>query len=537
MEVALSRWKEQIVRKIYIFSMLLAALALSCEGPAGPAGPQGAQGAQGDTGQTGQSGQDGAPCDVADNMDGTFTMTCGTAAPVTFGETEPPASYLAADAARGGQLYDKFWNVADVTATAPTSDHPLYPSFGAKTAGDTWRCKECHGWDYLGRDGRYSSGSHYSGVRGLYPATRSHWQAFITIRDGHGYGAAGLTDADVWDLVRFYREQMIDFSTVLDRDGAFLGSASAGEAHYASGLSGFDGSGASTGTACAVCHGADGTTAVSTGFTNFPGFLSNDNPQEFFHKVRFGHPGAAAMPAAAAINTSMKDMVDLAAYAQTLAPVDWAGTDIARGAQLYDKFWNVAGVTATTPTEYHPLYPADGARAASDSWRCKECHGWDYIGAEGRYSTGSHYTGIAGLLPAYQTRWQTFETLVDHGYTDAGLVDADLWDLVAFYNGGMMDLSFVLNPDGTFRGTAAAGQTLYEGSAACAGCHGADGLTAVTTGFTNFPGFLSNDNPQEFLHKVRFGHPGSTMPAAWDAGITTQELADLATYCQTLPAN
>ena len=28
------------------------------------------------------------------------------------------------------------------------------------------------------------------------------------------------------------------------------------------------------------------------------------------------------------------------------------------------------------------------------TWRCKECHGWDYRGAPGAYSIGSDFTGI-----------------------------------------------------------------------------------------------------------------------------------------------
>jgi thiosulfate dehydrogenase len=30
----------------------------------------------------------------------------------------------------------------------PQGTHPSYPKAGKKTGAGTWRCKECHGWDY-----------------------------------------------------------------------------------------------------------------------------------------------------------------------------------------------------------------------------------------------------------------------------------------------------------------------------------------------------------------------------------------------------
>jgi len=38
---------------------------------------------------------------------------------------------------------------------------PLWATQSSNTRSgkDTWRCKECHGWDYMGVDGAYGSGS------------------------------------------------------------------------------------------------------------------------------------------------------------------------------------------------------------------------------------------------------------------------------------------------------------------------------------------------------------------------------------------
>ncbi len=72
------------------------------------------------------------------------------------------------------------------------------------------------------------------------------------------------------------------------------------------------------------------------------------------------------------------------------------------------------------------------------------------------------------------------------------------------------------------------------GGMSCAVCHGADGLTEVVAGFTAFPGFLANENPQEFQHKARFGHPGTAMVKTYDYGSTLTDIADLSAYSQTL---
>ncbi|MEE8398927.1 MAG: hypothetical protein V3S89_07965 [Desulfobacterales bacterium] len=290
--------------KFFVFiSMIVAAISmLGCEG---------------DAGVDGIAGVDGEPCTMVDNDDGTFTETCPGGESVTFGETDEPEAYANANGVRGGQLYDKWWTVTG--ADAPTATHALYPSFAGKSGADTWRCKECHGWDYIGKDGRYRSGSHYTGIEGLYPASNSVWKAYKIIRDDHGYGDAGLADADVWDLVKFYREELFDIDDILNRDGTFTGTAADGLSLFANGISGWDATGKVTNTACATCHGGDGTSDMGTGFEEFPGLLSNDNPQEFQHKVLFGHPGSnPAMPQAAAIHASLWDVADLSAYAQTL---------------------------------------------------------------------------------------------------------------------------------------------------------------------------------------------------------------------------
>ena len=233
------------------------------------------------------------------------------------GDGSPPAAFTNADAARGGALYDEWWEVAGVTAAEPTEDHPLWASRPDKTSNtrtgpETWRCKECHGWDYKGVAGAYGSGSHRTGIAGIFGSTLSAQETFDLIETDHSFGEAGLSDEDIWDLAKFVLEGQLDTDAIIDAGGAFTGAVNAGRTLYDSGIG--------TGVACLVCHGADGLLAppgASADFEDFVGLLANDNPWEFQHKVRFGQPGTG-MPSSVAGGGTSQDVADLGAYAQTL---------------------------------------------------------------------------------------------------------------------------------------------------------------------------------------------------------------------------
>jgi thiosulfate dehydrogenase len=52
-----------------------------------------------------------------------------------------------------------------------------------------------------------------------------------------------------------------------------------------------------------------------------------------------------------------------------------------------------------------------------------------------------------------------------------------------------------------------------------------------------YVGTIAKENPQEFLHKIRMGQPGSEppMPAALVLGWDIKQILDILAYAQTLP--
>jgi mono/diheme cytochrome c family protein len=215
---------------------------------------------------------------------------------------------------RGGRLYDKWW--AETGAEKPTIDQALWAmqSTNTRSGADTWRCKECHGWDYLGEDGAYGSGSHFTGFPGVYEAAQTSTVEELAAalkgatNPDHDFSSI-LDDAAMNDLVTFLKNGLLDVRQHVD-----YSTKAPVSANQANGAQLF----ANT---CTSCHGADGT-AVNFGDDDEPeyvGTIAVGNPQEFVHKARFGQPGSnPAMPATIDLDWSVQDAVDVLAYAQTL---------------------------------------------------------------------------------------------------------------------------------------------------------------------------------------------------------------------------
>jgi hypothetical protein len=219
-----------------------------------------------------------------------------------------------------------------------------------------------------------------------------------------------------------------------------------------------------------------------------------------------------------------------------------AGANMVRGGRMYDQFWSEAG---SEPMTDQPLWALQlsNTRTGSDTWRCKECHGWDYKGADGAYGSGSHFTGFPGIFGTALTPEEVVTLLGDrrgHDYLSQGLTWGDLWDLAKFVTAGQIDTDTILTGD-QFTGDASAGQTLFEDGIGtgpgCAACHDADGLrspprTSTHAGFDEFPQLLATDNPWEFQHKVRYGQPGHAMRGIVVFGGTVQQTNDIGAHAQ-----
>jgi thiosulfate dehydrogenase len=202
-----------------------------------------------------------------------------------------------------------------------------------------------------------------------------------------------------------------------------------------------------------------------------------------------------------------------------------------RGGLLYDRWYKVIGERA--PGEKHPLYPADGKYASKPgaTWRCKECHGWDYNGKDGAYAKGKHFTGIKGIRGMDGGDPGKVVALLkgDHGYGDK-LEDADLQALALFVTKGQTDMGQYIDSSSKMPkgGDAAKGAAYYN--TMCSKCHGLDGTE---------PEDMSKSlgkqmgNPWEVMHKIQNGQPDEEMPAL--RALEPQVTVDIMAHIATLP--
>jgi thiosulfate dehydrogenase len=206
------------------------------------------------------------------------------------------------------------------------------------------------------------------------------------------------------------------------------------------------------------------------------------------------------------------------------------------GGRLYDNW--AAVQYQGLPEETHPLYPADGAQSGGGTWRCKECHGWDNLGADGAYGSGSHYTGIIGVRGMAGKEPSEIAAIIRgeaHGYTEQMIPDNLLEFLSRFISAGQIDVyDFVDRATGLPDGSPAIGAVLYQN--VCAICHGFDGRT-LNFGDADEPEYLGTvaaGNPPEFFHKAMNGQPGVAMPAI-GVILGPEAVANILAFAQTLP--
>jgi len=219
--------------------------------------------------------------------------------------------------------------------------------------------------------------------------------------------------------------------------------------------------------------------------------------------------------------------------------------ELITGAILYDRWYAALGKEA--PEGDMPIWgrQTTNSRSGPDTWRCVECHGWDYKGSQGAYGSGSHFTGfpnIAALVPNLAE-----QEIVDHlkGSKDPAhdfssyMDDASLENLAQFLKFGLIDDEQFIDPVSlkVKDGDPAHGKELYN--QVCANCHGADGMLIVfrTEGVNEYLGSVAGRDPWRFLHRTRFGVAGVDMPVGAKLGWTAEDGRDVLAYAQTLPSS
>jgi len=207
--------------------------------------------------------------------------------------------------AAGGRIYDNWWEALD--RDEPEGSNPAYAATGntEQTGAATWRCKECHGWDYQGATGIYSKGGHFTGVKGTMGVRGWSSEAILPIlRDAnHPYTPEMISDDEMLRVAAFLSKGQVDMRAFIDYETRTMipgvGDVDRGRAIFQ--------------TTCAACHGFDGRALDwgAAGQHNFIGTEAASLPDEVYNKISNTHPGAAMINLRA---FSQDDRVSVMAY-------------------------------------------------------------------------------------------------------------------------------------------------------------------------------------------------------------------------------
>jgi thiosulfate dehydrogenase len=217
--------------------------------------------------------------------------------------------------------------------------------------------------------------------------------------------------------------------------------------------------------------------------------------------------------------------------------------EIIRGAVLYDKWYAALGVAA--PPGDMPIWgrQTTNTRSGADTWRCVECHGWDYRGSQGAYGSGSHYTGFPDILTLVANLSEA--DIVNHlkGANDPDhdfskyLDGQSMTALAKFLKYGIIDDSLYIDSVSmrVIGGDVPHGEMLFQTT--CSGCHGEDGAKIIFRGegIDEALGDVAKRDPWRFLHRTRFGNAGTSMPIGAELGWSPANGRDVLAYVQTLP--
>ena len=204
---------------------------------------------------------------------------------------------------------------------------------------------------------------------------------------------------------------------------------------------------------------------------------------------------------------------------------------IAEGGRLYDNWIKITDAD-DPPMTTNPAYPKEGKKRKATTWRCKECHGWDYKGKIGAYAKGSHFTGVAGIRSSDGADPAKIVAILkdkNHGIKKEMMTPDEMKKVALFVSKGQVDMDKFIDPKSkAIKGDKAKGRDYYE--TLCGNCHGLDGnkikdMVAV--------GKVASGNPWETLHKMLNGQPDEKMPAL--RALPTQISVDILAYAVTLP--
>ncbi len=418
----------------------------------------------------------------------------------TAGETHD--DNLIASVAAGGRLYDNW--LRELAKRRPKTPHPLYPSASERYADEpweTWRCVVCHGWDYRGVDGVFHTGPSFTGAKGIDRLDGRPVGEIIEAITAPEHGFADMFDTQsLLDLALFVSKGQVVMDEVID---PMTRRARANPGRTSMFFS----------TICVNCHGPDGRQ-----MRTIPpvGDVARSDPWLALHKMLNGHPGDD-MPALRAFG--LPTVLSTLAYTQSLPGHDQLAS-VARGGKLYDDW--AGEIDRHYPPDPHPAYPAgQKVMVGSSTWRCVECHGWDYRGAAGvrgiRNMTGAHPAAIVKVLTD------------DLHHMDDYMRYKDLTDLAAFVSQGQVEMNEYIDPvTKKARGESEEHPEFFL--TLCATCHGEDG-TAIRT----MPplGRVADENPWKVLHRMFHGHPGEYMPA-WQATMPPATARNVLSKVQTL---
>ena len=461
------------------------------------------------------------------------------------------------DVVKGAQLYDRWWLVSNAsTAIADSESHPLWPASNAEHSNnETWRCASCHGWDYLGKDGNFAQGIYATGIKGIVSTaqtdilmpTADNVYSFLKESESHGFNNQFFSDEEYYTLTKFIMTQREEFAAnsspviAINKASHYVENANVG-----SGQSAYENNSAG----CSGCHGSDGKQIALT--HNNIHHSSLYDPWSFVHAVRFGKPGTAMNGLYVnedATLSSSQTVTNILAYSQrSLIP------NTTRGALLYDQWWSVNGVKITSPPAFRNKQWVASSGSAdtslvsdAETWRCANCHGWDYDGAQGRLSDNQQqfYSGITGFyfLDTKLKDKAIIASIIangsaniqDHTFSKYLSIE-DIDDIVEFIvndSSGIpaskADYNLAIN-----NGDVSAGKTLFESSttSACQICHGVNGNALSTTNLAD----LSTNHPEQFIHKIQYGHPGSAMVNQFDRYTvhSRNDAADILEHSQSL---